>query len=141
MVDVVAGPIDATAVIDAVRHPSHGAVVVFEGVARDHHQGRPVVRLEYEAWQEVAVRVLREIREEAETRWPGTRVAVVHRTGVVPLGEAAVVIAAGSAHRDPAYRASRQVIEQLKERLPVWKKEVYEDGSAWKANAPAGEPG
>ncbi|MEZ4238841.1 MAG: molybdenum cofactor biosynthesis protein MoaE [Myxococcota bacterium] len=83
--------------------------------------------------------VLQAIGDEARARWPGVRVAAVHRTGVVAIGEPSVVIAVSAPHRGEAYDASRFAIEALKERLPVWKKEIYEDGSAWKANAPAGD--
>lgn len=139
MYGITAERIDVGAVRAAVDDPGFGAVLVFEGVARDSFEGRRVVRLEYEAYAEMAVPVLEAIGAEAAARWPGVRVAAVHRTGVVPIGEASVVIAVGAAHRAEAYEASRYAIEALKQRLPVWKKEIYEDGSAWKANAPAGD--
>ncbi len=140
MIEITAAPIDANAVADAVRSPDVGAVVVFEGTARDHHAGRRVITLEYEAWPEMAQQELERITDETRAKWHGVRVAVVHRTGVVPMGEAAVVIATSSPHREEAYASNRFLIEQLKLRLPVWKKEIYEDGSAWQANAPAREP-
>ena len=140
MLRVVDGPIDVAAVRRAVDDPGHGCVIVFEGVARDTFEGRRVARLEYEAYAEMAEPVLREIAGEIEARWPGARVAMVHRTGTVAIGEPSVVIAVGTAHRAEGYEASRHAIEALKARLPVWKKEIYEDeGSAWKANAAAPE--
>lgn len=139
MLRIVDGPIDVAAVRRAVEDPGFGCVIVFEGVARDTFEGRRVVRLEYEAYAEMAEPVLREIARDAESRWPGVRVAMVHRTGVVAIGEPSVVVAVGAPHRREGYEASRHAIEALKARLPVWKKEIYEDeGSAWKANAPAG---
>lgn len=137
MFDLTPEPIDVAAVRRAVSDPSCGAILVFEGTARDHFEGRRVVRLEYEAWPDLAVPFMRRIGAEIAERWPGARVAMVHRTGVVPIGEPSVVIAVATPHRAACYEASRYAIEQLKARVPVWKKEIYEDGSAWKANTPA----
>ena len=140
MLRIVEGAIDVAAVRRAVDQPGNGCVIVFEGVARDTFEGRRVVRLEYEAYAEMAEPVLGEIAHEIELQWPGTRVAMVHRTGVVAIGEPSVVIVVGAAHRAEGYAASRHAIEALKARLPVWKKEIYEDeGSAWKANAPTAD--
>jgi MoaE-MoaD fusion protein len=125
------GPIDVAA-LDAGAGPAHGALVTFVGRARDHaDDGREVLELEYEAYPEMAEAVLREIAAEAEERW-SARVVVVHRVGVVPLGEAAVAIVTAAAHRGAAYDASRFVIEAVKQRLPIWKRERFADGSEWK---------
>jgi molybdopterin synthase catalytic subunit len=97
------------------------------------------VHLEYEAYPAMAVPVLEQIAAEIAKVVPEVRVAIVHRTGVVAIGEPSVVIAVSAPHRAQCYEASRMAIEALKARLPVWKKEIYEDGSAWKANAPTGE--
>jgi molybdopterin synthase catalytic subunit len=91
-----------------------------------------VLELEYEAFPEMAEPILLQIAEEAESRWPGTSVAVVHRTGLVALGEVAVAIVTAAPHRSAAYDASRYVIEELKQRLPIWKRERFADGSEWK---------
>jgi molybdopterin synthase catalytic subunit len=138
MLRIVDGPIDVAAVRAAVSRPEAGAVLVFEGVARDSFDGRRVVELAYEAYVEMALPVLEAIASEITTAWPEVRIAMVHRTGRVAIGEPSVVIAVSSPHRAEGYEASRRAIEALKERLPVWKKEVYDDGSAWKANAPTG---
>ena len=130
-------PIDVSAVRDAIADPRFGAILVFEGVARDSFDGRPVVELAYEAYEAMAVPELERIGAEIATRWPGARTAIVHRTGVVPVEEPTVVIAVGTPHRAACYEASRYALEALKARVPIWKKEVYSDGSAWKANAPA----
>jgi molybdopterin synthase catalytic subunit len=121
-----------------VSDPGHGAILVFEGVGRDGPPGQRVVHLAYEAYPEMAVPVMEAIAAEAGDRF-GAQVAMVHRTGVVGIGEASLVIAVGTPHRGECYEASRYVIEQVKQRLPVWKKEIRSDGSEWKANAPAGE--
>ena len=124
-------PIDP-AELEAIVARQHGAVVTFIGRARDHaDDGRPVIELEYEAYPEMAMSVLDEIAAEAERQF-GCAVAVVHRVGIVPLGEAAVVIVTASAHRGAAYDANRHVIEAIKERLPIWKRERFADGSEWK---------
>jgi MoaE-MoaD fusion protein len=129
---LTAAAIDPEALERAVAAPGHGAVVTFVGRARDHaDDGRPVVELEYEAFAEMAERTLAELAGEAAERW-GASVAVVHRTGVVPLGEAAVVIVTAAAHRGAAYEANRHLIEAIKERLPIWKRERFADGSEWK---------
>ncbi len=138
MVLLTEGPIDVAALRAAVTAPRFGAVLVFEGVARDTFEGRRVTHLAYEAWAPVALETLEAIRQEAETRW-GCALALAHRTGEVPVTEASVVIAVGAPHRAECYEASRFAIDTLKERVPIWKKEHYEDGSAWKANAPAGD--
>ncbi len=136
---MIAGPIDARAVADAVRSPAYGAVLCFEGVGRNELDGRPVLALEYEAWTEPAEREMRAICDEAAARW-SVRAVIVHRTGRVEIGEPSVVIAVGAAHRSEAYAASRYCIDELKVRVPIWKKEIYADGDAWIANTPAEGP-
>jgi len=129
------GPIDVAQVRATVSHPGHGAILVFEGVARDNLAGPRVELLAYEAYAELAVPVMEAIAAEAEQSF-GAAVSMVHRTGRVGIGEASLVIAVGTPHRPECYEASRYVLEQVKQRLPVWKKEITEDGSEWKANAP-----
>lgn len=135
MIDVIDGPIDVEAVRNAIAHPSIGAQLVFCGVGREDFDGKRVQRLVYEAFAPMAVAEMRKIADEIADRWPGARVAMVHRTGDVAIGEASVVIAVATPHRGECYEASRYAIEALKERVPIWKKEIYADGSAWKANA------
>ena len=126
-------PIDVPGLEASVAGSGHGALVTFVGRARDlSDDGRQVVELEYEAYPEMAEAVLEEIAGEAETRWPGVAVTVVHRTGIVPIGEAAVAIVAAAPHRSHAYEANRFVIEAIKERLPIWKRERFADGTEWK---------
>jgi molybdopterin synthase catalytic subunit len=125
-------PIDTEALEASVAGLGHGALVTFVGRARDHaDDGRAVIELEYEVFTEMAERVLREIAAEVEEAC-GADVAVEHRYGLVPLGEAAVVIVTAAAHRGAAYDANRRVIEAIKDRLPIWKRERFADGSEWK---------
>lgn len=125
-------PIDVTALEAALADRGHGALVTFVGHARSlSDDGRQVLELEYEVYPEMAAGVLDEIAAEAEARWP-VAVAMVHRVGAVPIGDAAVAIVTGSAHRAEAYEANRFLIEAIKQRLPIWKRERFADGSEWK---------
>ena len=126
--------IDEQRLIAAVQSDEFGALILFYGTTRDHHDGREVVELAYEAYESMAVPSMARIAEEAIAAYGPCSVAISHRTGIVPVGETSVVIAVGAPHRDKAYLASRYVIDELKARTPIWKKEVYRDGSVWKAN-------
>ncbi len=125
-------PIDAATVLARVGDEGDGAVILFVGTVRNHADGRPVSGMSYEAYDEMAVGVLADIVAEVEARWGTDRIAVVHRTGELDLREASVAIAVSTPHRADAYEASRYVIEQIKQRLPVWKHEHFVDGpSRW----------
>jgi molybdopterin synthase catalytic subunit len=147
MYEIVSHPIDAAAVSAAVAHPSTGAIVTFVGTTRDHNEGRRVTRLEYEAYPEMALAELRKIGDMACHRWPIERMAIVHRIGVVPLGEASVVIAVSAGHRGAAFAACHFAIDRLKEVVPIWKKEHFEGGEIWIGSQtgerfpPGGAPG
>lgn len=124
-------PLGLEALVRQVEAPGHGAVATFLGLVRDHHAGRGVTRLEYQAYGPMAEAECGQIIAEAERRWP-CRVALRHRVGVLAIGEPAVAIAVGSGHRAEAFEACRFVIEELKRRVPIWKRESYADGSeAW----------
>lgn len=129
---IVNTSIDQAALETGLAEVGQGAVVTFVGRARNRSDdGREVLELEYEAYGPMAESVLGEIASEAAQAWQAS-VGVVHRVGLVPIGEASVVIVAAAPHRDAAYKASRFVIEAIKERLPVWKRERFVDGSEWK---------
>lgn len=128
--DVTAAPLEPGMLLARVAAPGHGAQTLFVGVVRDLHEGAPVVAVTYDCFAPLARKALAEIAAEAAARWP-VRVAVVHRTGRLAVGEASVAIAVGSPHRAAAYEASRHVIEEIKVRVPVWKEEHHPDGSAW----------
>jgi len=129
---LVHAPIDPAGVLAMVGEDAHGAAVLFIGVVRDHAAGRPVSGIRYDAYEEMAQEVLAAIAREACARSGSDRLAVVHRLGELGVGEVSVAVAVSSAHRAQAFDASRYVIEEVKKRLPVWKKERYLDGSeAW----------
>ncbi|MFC5700596.1 molybdenum cofactor biosynthesis protein MoaE [Cohnella faecalis] len=131
---IVEGPIDTGAVIEQASHPDHGAALAFVGTTREWTAGKRTVKLEYEAYVPMAKSALRRIGDEIADRWPGTLTAICHRIGVVGVGESSVVIAVSSPHRASAYESSRYAIERLKQTVPIWKKEVYEDGTEWKGH-------
>jgi molybdopterin synthase catalytic subunit len=124
-------PLQLDEVVRAVSVPEHGGIVTFTGQVRAVSHGKRIVRLEYEAYRPMAERKLAEIGAGIAVEWPGTRVAIVHRVGVLAVGEAAVVIAASAPHRAAAFEACRAAIDRLKESVPIWKKEVAEDGEVW----------
>jgi molybdopterin synthase catalytic subunit len=124
-------PLSLDDVVGAVAGLEQGGIVTFTGAVRRHGQQPNVVRLEYEAYAPMAEEVLAAIAAELEAEWPGTRVAIHHRTGVLAVGEIAVVIAVSAPHRAEAFDACRAAIERLKQRAPIWKKEIGEDGAVW----------
>ena len=111
--------------------PQDGAVCLFVGVVRSENAGRPVLRLEYEAYEEMALPLMEEIAADARRVHPITRIQLVHRLGALEVGEISVVVAVSSPHRNEALAACRFAIDALKSRVPIWKKEHYADGSAW----------
>lgn len=120
--------IDVELLIERVESAERGAVVTFLGTVRNHHSGREVERLEYSAYGPMAEIECERIRFEAEHQW-GAAVALEHRVGALGIGDVSVAIAAAAAHRDEAFAACRHVIEQLKRRVPIWKREHYADGT------------
>jgi molybdopterin synthase catalytic subunit len=123
-----AAPIDLAPLIAGIESQAHGGIASFLGQVRDHHDGRTVRRLEYSAYGPMAEEECARIVAEAEARWP-VRVALKHRVGTLEIGDVAVAVAAGGAHRDEAFAACRFVIEEVKRRVPIWKKEFYQDGA------------
>ncbi|GMT96403.1 molybdopterin converting factor subunit 1 [Corallococcus caeni] len=128
---VVDRPLQLSEVVDAVASEGAGGLVTFSGAVRNQTKGRRVLRLEYEAYAPMAEAKLAEIGDEVARAWPGTRLAIVHRVGTLLPGELAVVIAAASAHRKEAFRGCEHAIERLKQDVPIWKKEFFEDGDVW----------
>ena len=125
---VTADALDVAALLADTGAPEDGAVLLFLGIVRNHNEGRTVDHLDYHAYAPMAEATLREIVAEAQQRWEIGDVAVAHRTGTLAVGEASVAIAVAAPHRAAAYDASRYIIEELKQRVPIWKKEGYRNG-------------
>ena len=130
-VRLVDGPLDLAAVIAEVEDEGAGAIATFQGTVRRQSRGRQVIALEYEAYAGMAEQVMAEIANEVVERYDLCEVAIAHRTGRCEVGEVSVAIAVSAAHRKDALSACRDVIDQLKERVPLWKKELYEGGEEW----------
>jgi MoaE-MoaD fusion protein len=126
-----AEPLSLDRCLAAVRSPEAGGIVTFTGMVRRHSRGVRVERLEYEAYGAMAEKVMHALCDEIEAEIPGARLAVEHRVGVLAIGDVAVAIAASAAHRAEAFTACRAMIDRLKDRVPIWKKEIGEDGSEW----------
>ena len=132
LIEVTAEVLSERATAEAVGDPGAGAVALFSGIVRDQTGGRRVKFLEYEAHAPMALAKMREIAAAIRARWPGTlRVALVHRVGRLEIGESSVMIAVSSPHRREAFEACHFAIDTLKETVPVWKKEYFEDGEVW----------
>jgi molybdopterin synthase catalytic subunit len=135
LVRLVREPIDLASLSGTT--PGDGALCLFVGVVRNENGGRPVLRLEYEAYEEMALPLMRQIAGETHARFPVTLVRLVHRLGALEIGEASVAVAVASPHRAEAFAACRFAIDTLKAQVPIWKKELYADGSAWLDEVPS----
>lgn len=128
--------LSAQACIDSVSVGSAGAIDLFIGMVRDNTQQRRVVRLEYEAYGPMAISEMRNLAEQAAQKWQIQGIAIHHRIGTLQIGEAAVIIAVSTPHRAEAFEACKWVIDTLKKTVPIWKKEIFEDGEVWVAAHP-----
>jgi len=131
MYEVSESSIQVARLIAAVSDPDAGAVATFLGTTRRTNEGRSVTRLEYEAHVTMARGQMRKLAARARRRWPLCKVAMVHRLGIVPLGEVSVAIAVSAGHRHEAFEACEWLIDRLKEIVPIWKKEHYRGGTVW----------
>ncbi|MFP8879401.1 MAG: molybdenum cofactor biosynthesis protein MoaE [Myxococcota bacterium] len=129
-------PLDVGDVVARVAGPGMGGIVTFIGAVRDNARGREIRHLEYESYPEMAEREMERIATDASERWPGTRVAIAHRSGHLAIGELAVVVVAAAPHRSEAFSACRYAIDTLKQTVPIWKKEVATDGEYWVDDRP-----
>ncbi|GAA0383199.1 molybdenum cofactor biosynthesis protein MoaE [Bacillus horti] len=143
---ITAEAISIEQVIDKVVHPHAGAINTFIGTVRELTYGKRTLYLEYQTYESMAVKKLSQIGAEIQQRWPDTRVAITHRVGQLAISDVAVVIAVSTPHRADSYEASRYAIERIKEIVPIWKKEHWEDGEVWVGNQletisyPTGKP-
>lgn len=122
--------------IDFVMTGGAGAVDVFIGTVRDNTQGRTVTHLEYEAYEPMALSEMKKIADEALHKWPIQKIAIHHRVGTLYIGDVAVVVAVSTPHRSDAFEACRYIIDTLKQTVPIWKKEIFEDGEVWASAHP-----
>jgi molybdopterin synthase catalytic subunit/molybdopterin converting factor small subunit len=129
-------PIDAARVVAAAKRGEDGAVVVFDGIVRNHSRGRRTLFLDYEAYEEMAVQQMRELGRRARERFGVRQVTMVHRLGHLEIGETSVLIVVASAHRTAAFEACRWLIDSLKQTVPIWKKETFADGAVWAPGEP-----
>lgn len=124
-------PIDARALVERVMRPSDGAYVLFEGVVRNHHHGKAVESIFYDAYRPMAEKEIDTIVRDVAAQFPTTAMAVVHRLGLLLVGDASIAIVAASPHRAEAFAACRLLIDRIKETVPIWKKERGPDGEEW----------
>jgi len=129
-------PLDVQSCIDRVMTPQCGGIDVFIGTVRATTKGKTVVRLEFEAYEKMALKEMKKIADEAAKKWNVHKILMHHRTGILKIGDIPVVIAVSAAHRDAAFEACRYIIDTLKKTVPIWKKEVFEDGEVWVAAHP-----
>ena len=133
MIEVTYEPLDPEAVTRKVVKDTNGAVVTFLGTTRDNFEGKRVITLEYEAFEEMAVKKLEEIRQGLMAEFQIEDIAIAHRIGRVDIGQISLVVAVASPHRKEAFLACHEAVDRLKATVPIWKKEIYEDGSRWVA--------
>jgi MoaE-MoaD fusion protein len=133
---LVRDAIDAGVLVAAAKQGSDGAVVVFDGIVRDNTRSRKTLHLDYEAYEEMALKQMRELAMQARERFGVRHVTIVHRLGRLQVGETSVLIVVASAHRAHAYEASRWLIDTLKKTVPIWKKETFVDGAVWADGEP-----
>ena len=133
MIELTNDALDPEKVTAKVRRDTNGAVVTFLGTTRDNFEGKTVLTLEYEAFEEMALKKLEEVRQELMAEFGLEQIAISHRIGTVGIGEISLIIAVGSPHRKEAFYACHKAVDRIKEIVPIWKKEVYEDGSRWVA--------
>jgi len=132
--EITREPVDIAGLRSRLLEGDSGAVVIFDGVARNNTKGRATVYLEYEGYEPMSIRTMEQIGREIHERWPINRVGIIHRLGRIEITESSVVIVVTSAHRKVAFEACRYAIDRLKKIVPIWKKEHFEDGAVWVEN-------
>lgn len=131
MIAITTDPIDVASALKYLQTAQAGAIDLFLGIVRDNTDNRPVDRLEYEAYDRMAISEMQKIVDEANRRWPLLGYTVIHRKGTLLIGEIAVLIGVATAHRAEAFDACRYIIDTIKQTVPIWKKEVFTDGEEW----------
>jgi molybdopterin synthase catalytic subunit len=131
MFEITREPLDPAPLVAAVRRDESGAVALFYGVVRNENLGRAVLYLEYDAYPKMAVKKMREVADEVLARYLITDIGILHRIGRLEIGETSLLVAVSSGHRKEAFEACHYAVDRIKQIVPIWKKEVWEDGSAW----------
>ncbi len=129
--EITSEPLDPQRLVEYVRKDESGAVALFYGVVRDNSMGRRVLYLEYDAYPQMATKIMSELATEIKRRWPVTEIAIQHRTGRLEIGETSLLVAVSSPHRKDAFEACHALVDRVKEVVPIWKKEVWEGGEEW----------
>ena len=135
-IQILSTPLNIYSCIEWIMHPECGGIDVFIGTVRNATKGKTVVQLEFEAYETMALSEMHKIAKDSMKQWKLQKVLVHHRIGVLRVGEVPVVIAVAAAHRDAAFDACRYIIDTLKQTVPIWKKEIFEDGEVWVAAHP-----
>ena len=136
MIELDKRPLDVQKALDHVSDASVGGIDIFIGTVRDATKGKKVIALEFEAYEKMAISEFKKIVQQAAKDWPIHKTAILHALGRKEIGDLAVVIAVSAAHRDAAFQACRYIIDTLKQTVPIWKKEIFEDGEVWVAAHP-----
>ncbi|MCE2998087.1 MAG: molybdenum cofactor biosynthesis protein MoaE [Cyclobacteriaceae bacterium] len=131
MITLTDQPLDINQITQLAHSPDAGAVNVFVGTVRANTQAKKVMRLEYEAYEPMAVSEIQKIVDVAKLKWPVKKIAVSHRVGILTVGEVAVVVAVATPHRKESFEACQFIIDSLKQTVPIWKKEIFEGGEEW----------
>jgi len=131
LITITEQPIDVDTLLDYVSDQSSGATVLFTGTIRDHNEQDKISKLHYEAYQEMAEKILQEIENEVHTKWKINKFIAIHRTGTLKIGEVSVAVAVSSEHRKEAFEVCKFAIDSIKEKAPIWKKEFSESGAEW----------
>ena len=131
MFEITSDPLDPAPLVAAVRRDESGAVALFYGVVRNENMGRNVRYLEYDVYPEMAIKKMREVAEEVRAKYPITGIGVLHRVGRLEIGETSLLVAVSSAHRAAAFEACHFAVDRIKQVVPIWKKEVWDDGEEW----------
>ncbi len=135
-IEIYPTPLNVSDCVDWIMSPQAGGIDIFIGTVRDVTKGKKVIRLEFEAYKNMAKKEMEKIAKQAFDKWPVQKILIHHRTGVLQVGEIPVIIAVAAAHRDAAFDACRYIIDTLKQTVPIWKKEIFEDGEVWVAAHP-----
>jgi molybdopterin synthase catalytic subunit len=142
MFEITREPLDPAPLVESVRRDESGAVTLFYGVVRNENMGRNVRYLQYDAYPEMAIKKMKEVADEVRAKFPVTGIGILHRIGRLEIGETSLLVAVSSGHRTEAFEACHYAVDRIKQIVPVWKKEVWEDGEEWiEGHVPEVPPG